>query len=66
MNNFMYQWSKRGSNSLPNKVSGVDGPTLTIPNLIESDEGRYYCTVTNEWGRSVKSDNIILIVEGIS
>ena len=64
MNNFMYQWRKRGSDSLPNKVSGVNEATLIIPNIIVSDEGQYYCIVTNEWGRSVESDDVILTVEG--
>ena len=64
MNRFTYQWSKKGSDSLPNKVSGVNGTVLTIPNLLKSDEGRYYCTVTNEWGRSKQSNDVTLIVEG--
>ena len=64
VNNFMYQWRKRGSDSLYSKVSGVNGTTLTIPNLIISDEGQYYCIVTNEWGRSVKSDDVILTIVG--
>jgi len=61
---FRYQWKKRGYSSLPNKVSSVNGTVLTIPNLVESDEGMYYCTVTNEWSNSVESDNVILSVEG--
>ena len=64
MNNFMYQWRKRGSDNLPHKVSGVNKATLTIPNLIVSDGGEYYCIVTNEWGRSVESDEVMLTVEG--
>ena len=63
-NNFMYQWKKKGSNSLPGKVSGINGLLLTIPNVAESDEGHYYCTVTNEWSRSVESDDATLIVYG--
>ena len=64
MNDFTYQWKKRGSDGLPNKVSGVNGTVLTIPNVLESDEGQYYCIVTNEWGRSVESDDVTLTVEG--
>ena len=64
MNNFMYQWRKRGSDGLPDKMLGVDGPILIIPNLIESDEGQYYCIVTNEWDRFVKSKDVSLTVEG--
>ena len=63
MNNFTYQWKKRGSD-LPDKASGVNGTELTIPNAAKSDEGQYYCIVTNEWGRSVESGNIMLTVKG--
>ena len=65
MRNFVYQWRKRGNSSLPNKVSGGNGAVLTIPNLVKSDEGQYYCTVTNEWGNSVKSDYITFTVQGL-
>ena len=60
----MYQWRKRGSNSLPDKVSGVNSTVLTIPNLGGEDEGQYYCIVTNEWDRYARSKDIILIVKG--
>ena len=64
-NNFMYQWSKRNSSSFPDKVSGVRGTVLTIPNVTESDEGQYYCTVTNEWGNSEVSDDVTLSIFGM-
>ena len=64
-NNFTYQWSKRDSSSLPDKVLGARGIILTIPNVTESDEGQYYCTVTNEWGRSVRSDDVTLSIFGM-
>ena len=64
--NFMYEWKKRGSDSLiPDKVSGVNETVLTIPNVLESDEGQYYCIVTNEWGRSVESNNGNLTFSGM-
>ena len=63
--NFMYQWKKRGSDSLPDKVSGINETILTIPNVLESDEGQYYCTVTNEWGRSVESNDGNLTFSGM-
>ena len=62
---FMYQWKKRGSDDLPDRVSGVNGTVLTIPNVLESDEGQYYCIVTNEWGRSERSNEVTLTVEGM-
>jgi len=62
--NFIYEWKKRGRNRLPNKVTGINGPVLTVPNLVNSDEGSYYCTVTNEWNSSVKSNDVVLAVEG--
>ena len=64
MNNFVYQWKKRGNDNLPNKVSDAYSIILTIPNVVESDEGRYYCIVTNEWDRSVESDDVNLTVIG--
>ena len=63
-NNFIYQWRKRDSSSLPEKVSGINESVLTIPDALESDEGQYYCTVTNEWDRSVESDNVMVTVFG--
>ena len=64
-NNFMYQWRKRDNDGFPNKVSGVNGLLLTIPSVTKSDEGQYYCTVTNEWSRSVESNYGNLTVSGI-
>ena len=63
-NNLIYLWEKNGRNSLPNKVSGHRSTMLTIPNLMEDDEGQYYCTVTNEWGNSVRSEYVTLTVQG--
>ena len=65
INNFVYQWRKRGSNSLPDKVSHINGIVLTILNAQDSDEGKYFCIVTNEWGSSMKSNNVILTVRGM-
>jgi len=62
---FTFQWRKRGFDRLSDKVSGVDGTVLTIPNLVKSDEGQYYCIVTNEWNRSVESNDVTLTVEGM-
>ena len=62
--NFMYQWKKRGIDLLPNKITSVDETVLTIPDLHLSDQGNYYCIVTNQWGRSIESDNVTLVVEG--
>ena len=64
MNNFRYQWRKRGSNSLPDKVSGDNGVVLTIPDVVKSDRGKYYCFVTNEWSRTMASDDVTLNFEG--
>ena len=63
--NFIYQWKKRGSDSLPDKVSGINEEVLIIPNVLESDEGQYYCIVTNEWGRSMDSNNVTLTTYGM-
>ena len=63
--NFMYQWKKRGNDSLSDKVSGVNEAVLIIPNVDESDEGQYYCIVTNEWEQRVESNNVTLAVYGM-
>ena len=54
---------ERYSTSLPSKVIGVNGAVLIIPNLTESDKRQYYCIVTNEWGRSLKSNYLTLTVK---
>ena len=65
--NFMYQWRKRGSEFLlPNKLPSVNETVFTIPDLSISDQGNYYCTVTNEWDRSSESEDVTLIVKGES
>ena len=63
--NFMYQWRKRNSDSLPDKALGINGRVLTIPNVTESDNGLYFCVVTNEWDRSLESANMELTVFGM-
>ena len=63
--NVTYQWRKRGSNRLPDKVLGIDTLTLTIPNIEKSDEGDYYCIATNMWNRSVESSNVTLNIYGM-
>ena len=63
---FKYQWMKKGGHSLPDKVLMVNRTVLTIPNVLKSDNGSYYCIVTNEWNRSVESNTAILDVYGMS
>ena len=62
--NFVYEWKVKNKD-LPDKVIGVNGTVLTIPDLVKSDEGEYYCTVSNQWGRSMESNTITLTVSGI-
>ena len=61
----MYQWRKRGVDKLPDKVSGEDTLVLTIPNIDESDEGQYYCIVSNMWNRSMESNHVDLNIYGM-
>ena len=63
-NNFRYQWRKESDDSLPKKVSGDIGAVLTIPNAVGSDGGKYHCIVTNEWNRSMMSNDGTLVIEG--
>ena len=60
-----YQWRKRGIDELPDKVSGENTLVLTIPNIDKSDEGKYFCIVTNMWNRSVKSSQVKLNINGM-
>ena len=64
-NKFAYQWRKRDSDSLPDKVLGVNETVLTIPNVRGPDEGQYYCIVTNEWGTRVESNEVTLSIFGM-
>ena len=63
--NFMYQWMKRNSGSLPDKVLGANDKEFIIPNVFGSDEGRYYCIVTNEWGTTARSTDVTLSIFGM-
>ena len=63
-NLFVYQWKKRGNGRLPDGVLASDKTVLVISNLSKSDEGDYYCTVTNEWNRTVESNVINLHIKG--
>ena len=50
-----YRWH-RYWNSLPNGRSfGINSSSLLIKSVLEDDEGRYYCVVTNEWNNMVTS-----------
>jgi len=60
---FVYKWEKK-SGQFSDRVRGINTATLTIHNVLEFDEGHYYCNVTNEWGNSIKTGDIILTVEG--
>ena len=59
---FRYQWKKRGSNSLPNRVNGEDTSKITISLVTPSDSGSYYCVVTNQWGNMTTSNDATVIV----
>ena len=63
-NLFVYQWKKRSNGGLPDEVLPSDKHILVISNLSLSDKGDYYCTVTNQWNRSVESNVINLYIEG--
>ena len=61
----MFQWRKNhNKQNLPEKASGGKEAVLTITNLVEDDEGKYDCIVTNEWGNRKKSNVITLTVKG--
>ena len=60
-----YSWRKRGFDKLPDKVLDKDTHQLKIPKLNISDEGQYYCIVTNVWNRSVESNDVTLRIYGM-
>ena len=61
-----YQWRKRRVDKLPDKVLGEDTSVLKIPNIDKSDEGQYYCIVTNTWNRRMESNHVNLTIFGMS
>ncbi|MEN3027049.1 MAG: immunoglobulin domain-containing protein [Chlorobiota bacterium] len=54
-----YQWYRDG---VP--LSGATSSTYVIPNMARSDEGTYFCVVSNECG-SDTSDRVVLRLTGI-
>ena len=64
--NFVYQWKKRGGNSLPNRVSGEDTSEITISSVVSSDSGSYYCVVTNQWDNMTTTNDATVTVLGKS
>ena len=57
MENFTYQW-RHNRYTITNET----GATLTIVNVMESNNGFYVCMVTNLYGNTVSSNPVILIV----
>jgi len=53
-----YQWY------FENNTVGTDSPTLTIPSVNQSNEGVYYCIVTNLSGSATSNDAILLVAGG--
>ena len=61
---FRYHWKKIGSNSLPSIANGQDTPNLVIAPTAISDNGSYYCMVTNQWANTVRSNDGLVLVLG--
>ena len=61
-NKFKYQWKKRGSKLLPNRVIGKETSKITISSVTSTDDGLYYCVVTNQWGNMTESNNATVTV----
>ena len=59
---FRYQWKKNGSNLLPSTANGQRSPNLTIAPTSISDNGSYYCSVTNQWGTTIISNVGLVLV----
>ena len=52
---FMYQWRHNGT-----IISGENGNTLVITNVMETDSGNYDCIVTNQYGDYIISEKVTL------
>ena len=59
---FKYQWKKMNSNSFPTLARGLNTSNLIIPLVSASDNGSYYCVVTNPWGNTETSKKAIVKV----
>ena len=60
---FIYQWRKMDSNTLPNSARRVNTHTLIIPSVNPSDSGSYYCVVANQWGNMMESKKATVNVQ---
>jgi len=52
---FTYTWHRDKNAQTEAKSFGINSATLLLKNVIEADEGSYYCVVTNEWNHMVTS-----------
>lgn len=57
-----YFWQRENGN-ISSDAEGINTSTLTLKNILPSDNGRYYCVAENEHGRS-NSNYALLTVEG--
>ena len=60
-----YRWRRRGAGWFPDKALCRDTKALIIPEVDRSDEGEYYCIVSNISNITVESDNIELTTYGM-
>ena len=60
-----YQWRRKGGEQFPDKALCRDTKELIIPEVDRSDEGVYYCIVSNISNITVESDNIKLTTYGM-
>ena len=60
-----YQWRRRGAEQFPDKALCSDTKELIIPEVDRSDEGVYYCIISNISNITVESDNIKLTTYGM-
>ena len=60
-----YQWSRRGAGRFPDKALCRNTKELIIPEASRSDEGVYYCIVSNISNITVESDNVKLTTYGM-
>ena len=57
-----YFWQRENGN-ISSNAEGINNSTLTLKNILPSNNGRYQCVAENEHGRSY-SNFALLTVEG--
>jgi subtilase family serine protease len=53
-----YQWQFNGTN-----IAGATNTSLSVTNLVQTDNGSYSITITNQWGSLTSSVAVLTVIE---